>query len=100
MKLTVRIVGRKAEPYPSGWSVEYGPDTFTYCGSMSFDSYESMSKYLESKAKSLALDSRLANWPGLELSAEPVGNRKPNGWDANRDSRRYRIAIVGHPATT
>ena len=99
MKIAVRIVARKAEPYPGGWSVEHGPDTFTYCGSDAFDSYAALGEYLASAAKRLAFDSRLANWPGLELAAEPVGSRKPNGWDANRTLRTFRVAIVGHPAT-
>lgn len=94
MKIHYSIVVRKAEVYAGGYSVEYGPSTFTYCGSNVADSYDSLRAELDRVAHLLATDSRLAAWPGLYVSAElPRGTRKPNGWDKNRDSTAVSFKI-------
>lgn len=93
MKLYVSIVVRKAEPYPGGYSVSYGPDTFTYCNNFTTDSYANLRAELERVGRLLALDSRLRNWPGLEVSAENKSPRKPNGWNAHKADRVFRAAL-------
>lgn len=94
MKITTRIVVRKAEPYPGGYSVEYGPSTFTYCGSFEASSYESLRAELDRVSRLLAMDTRLSGWPGMEVAAEPLGARRPNGWEANKASTRVRCGLA------
>ena len=90
MKINVRIVVRKASNTPDApglWSVYFGPDTFTYCGSFTADSYESLRAEINRVADLLAADDRLQNWPGLNVAAEFLGNRAPIRWKDNRRNR-------------
>ena len=95
MKILVKIEVRKAEPHAGGWSVSYGPDTFTHSQNYLCDSYDALSEYVQTVAKQLAFDSRLSKWPGLEVAASPATTRKPNGWDDNRRKAVARVQIVG-----
>ena len=95
MKINCKIVVRKAEPYPGGWSVHYGPDTFTYCETHLATGYSELRAELDRVAARLVSDSRLAGWPGVEVAAElPRGQRRPNGWSNNGENTCVRVKIA------
>lgn len=101
MAMTVNIHVNRAKRSGSGsWEVAFGGGAdFRYEPAYQCKTFEELSTHLREVAERLASDSRMATWPGYRVSAENVGQRKPNGWDKRRSDRNVYVTIQQNEST-